>query len=730
MIHVTAPSPFDLPLIVLLAHNNHTDNHLVAAAVSSPEQKPTVVADNVDTNNAEAVKSEAPAANAAPAATDAESKPATSEAASSAAANATGPSPSTSLYVGELDPTVTEAMLYEIFSMIGPVASIRVCRDAVTRRSLGYAYVNFLNSQDGERALEQLNYSLIKNRPCRIMWSQRDPALRKTGAGNIFIKNLDENIDNKALHDTFAAFGNILSCKVATDGASGKSLGYGFVHYDTAESAQAAIDGVNGMLLNDKVVFVGMHIPRRERQAKIDEIRAHYTNLYIKNVPVEVTTEEFRELFEKYGTVTSAVISLDNEGKSKGFGFVNYEKHEDAAKAVDDLHDKDYKGNTLYVARAQRKGEREEELRRSYEQKKYETTLKYQGVNLYVKNLDDDMTEEKLQAEFEPYGQITSCKIMSDDKGASKGFGFVCFSAPDEATKAVTDMNGKMIGSKPLYVSLAQRKDVRKQQLEAQVAQRNQIRTQQMQAAGIPSVPPYMAGQPMYYPGPAGYPQPGARGPMAYGPGAMPRPRYYAPPSMPGMPPMGAPYGQVPPQQFNGQYPPPPPGARGPGGRPTVNGQPGQQGLPNGTGAAVPRGAAPGGIPPNAAGARPPQAPAGAQGARPANAAGARPGGYKGQNRPAVEQDQPQQGTLTAAMLANAAPAEQKQMLGEALYPKIHASQPELAGKITGMLLEMDSSELLYLIENDEALNAKIAEALQVLEEYQKSQAQAQPTEA
>lgn len=61
---------------------------------------------------------------------------------------------------------------------------------------------------------------------------------------------------------------------------------------------------------------------------------------------------------------------------------------------------------------------------------------------------------------------------MMDD-GRSKGFGFVCFSSPEEATKAVTDMNGRIVGTKPLYVALAQRKEDRKAHLDSQYLQRN-----------------------------------------------------------------------------------------------------------------------------------------------------------------------------------------------------------------------------------------------------------------
>mmetsp|Transcript_4253 Transcript_4253/g.8255 ORF Transcript_4253/g.8255 Transcript_4253/m.8255 type:complete len:626 (-) Transcript_4253:65-1942(-) len=601
-----------------------------------------------------------------------------------------------SLYVGDLHSEVTEALLFELFNAVGPVASIRVCRDSVSRRSLGYAYVNFHSVVDAERALETMNYTLIKNKPCRIMWCHRDPSLRKSGTGNVFIKSLDKSIDNKALYDTFSAFGNILSCKVATDD-QGASKGYGFVHYETQEAANLAVTKVNGMLLNGKKVFVGFFVPRKERSGG-SEANDSFTNVYVKNLAPDVEDAQLDELFKAHGPIKSAIVMKDSEGKSRGFGFVNFEEHEHAAQACEALNNTEVNGKAMFVGRAQKKRDRERELRDKFEALKVERANKFTGVNLFVKNLDDNVDDEKLREAFTPFGTISSAKVMSDEKGTSKGFGFVCFDSQEEATKAVSEMNGHILANKPLYVALAQRKEERKNILEQQHQSRASNGMGRMQRGPDGGMP----GQAVAYPG----------APFFYSPQQMPQqrggPGFMYPQQMMMRPAPGA-YQQM--GQYGGAMAM---GNRAGGGRMQQGGR-GPQGAgnlrgPNKQGGQMQQQRQgfpqrPGGPPPGQ-----PGAPQGQPGAPMGQPGAPMPGGPMGQPPQMAPQE------INAATLAAAPPEQQKQLLGERLFPLIQNVEPHLAGKITGMLLEMDNGELLNLLESPDALNAKIMEALSVLQ--------------
>lgn len=601
---------------------------------------------------------------------------------------------SASLYVGDLHPAVTEAILFELFKSVGPVVSIHVCRDAVTRRSLGYAYVNFHNALDAERALDTLNYTPIRGKPCRIMWSYRDPSMRKSGQGNIFIKNLDKSIDNKVLFDTFSSFGNILSCKVVTD-TKGNSKGYGFVHYENQESAEQAINKVHGMLLANKIVFVGVFVPRKERTTMADPEK--FTNLYVKHLPADWTEAELKQEFEKYGTVQNAIVMTSESGESRKFGFVNFKNHEDSAKAIEATHLKVKFGKAekeAYVTRAQKRGEREMVLKKL----KDERAQKYQGINLYVKYLDDSIDEAKLREHFQEFGHINSCTIMRDEtKQNSRGFGFVCYESPEEASRAVAAMHTALIAGKPIYVSLAERKEMRRSKLEAQYAARRMAANTGMGNPNVYSV--FYSQAPQHartgpggayvapaYPAGMGVPRGGPRGPWP-GPagigGAQARQQF--------VPGASSYMGGVPHQGGN-------PGAQR-GQRQNNRGQ-GQRANTQGSAQGGPQG---GNFnrfkyTPNARNQQP----------------GQNNGGGKGENNYGFVSSV----SLTSGALASASLEEQKSILGENLFPKIRAVEPARAGKITGMLLEgYEPKQLLQLLDSQELLNEKIEDARNALNE-------------
>ncbi|KAE8674763.1 Polyadenylate-binding protein 2 [Hibiscus syriacus] len=592
----------------------------------------------------------------------------------------------TSLYVGDLDPTVTDEQLYQTFSQMAQVASVRVCRDLASGRSLGYGYVNYNDPRDAARALDLLNFTPLNNKPIRIMYSQRDPSLRKSGTANIFIKNMDKSIDHKALHDTFFSFGNILSFKIATDGL-GQSKGYGFVQFDNEESAQNAINKLNGMLINEKQVYVEPFLRKQERDTGLD--KATFNNVYVKNLSESTTDEDLKLNFGEYGEITSAVVMRDADGKLKGFGFVNFENAAAAAKAVEALNGKKFDKKEWYVGKALKKSERENERKARYEQTLKEAADKFQGLNLYIKNLDDSIGDEALTELFSEFGTITSCKVLRDPIGISKGSGFVAFSTPEEASRALAEMNGKMVASKPLYVALAQRKEERRARLQAQFSQ--------MRPLAMSSVSPRI---PMY---PSGASGPGQQFLYGQAPPAIIPPQTgfgYQQQLVPGMRPGGP---SVPnffvPMVQQGQQP----GGRRGAGQVQQYQQPvplmQQQMLPRGRVYRYPPGLMMPEVPIS-------NVPGGMLSA---------PYDMGGMPLPNAGIGQPMPVPALATALANASPEHQRTMLGESLYPLVERLERDSTAKVTGMLLEMDQTEVLHLLESPESLKAKVSEAMEVL---------------
>uniref|UniRef100_A0A8D1ERV1 RRM domain-containing protein n=1 Tax=Sus scrofa TaxID=9823 RepID=A0A8D1ERV1_PIG len=174
------------------------------------------------------------------------------------------------------------------------------------------------------------------------------------------------------------------------------------------------------------------------------------------NRPKEMNEEMMYEKFSTAGPILSIRVCLDLvTRRSLGYAYVNFLLRKDTEWG---MNGKILKGNQIYVGRAQNKAERQSELKHKFEQIRQGKLARCEGANLYVKNLEDDIDNRRLKREFSLFGTITSARVMME-AGSSKGFGFVCYTSPEEANKAIVAMNGKILIAKPLYVAIAQSKE-------------------------------------------------------------------------------------------------------------------------------------------------------------------------------------------------------------------------------------------------------------------------------
>eukprot|EP00123_Amoebidium_parasiticum_P008548 comp18879_c0_seq1/m.20968 comp18879_c0_seq1/g.20968 ORF comp18879_c0_seq1/g.20968 comp18879_c0_seq1/m.20968 type:complete len:340 (-) comp18879_c0_seq1:9-1028(-) len=177
---------------------------------------------------------------------------------------------------------------------------------------------------------------------------------------NVYVRNLPPTITDDALRGLFAFYGNIMSHRVMVDKKTGQSLCFGFVRYDTKESAADAIKALNGKDIGgQRLICKYAELPRQE------QVRNELNNVYVKPLPTTVTVDGLRNLFSRFGEIVQATILSNPDGTSRGIGFVRYVKHEDARYAIAEMHGTTPPGHTQQLVVKFAETEAEKNIKRT-----------------------------------------------------------------------------------------------------------------------------------------------------------------------------------------------------------------------------------------------------------------------------------------------------------------------------------------------------------------------------
>ena len=307
--------------------------------------------------------------------------------------------------------------------------------------------VLFKDYESANNCRIEMNLRKMRGKSVRIMWDERDAAIRHNTKNNLFIKGIPKTTTPREVYEYFLKFGDISSCKINED-EQGNHLGYGYITYYNLDDAQKAIDETKDKKIFDTNNLEVSHFQKRNERI-INSNELNNQKIYVSNIPEKYTTTELTKLCSEYGNIQTCNIYIDNLGKN--FGIVQFSSPQEAKDAVDKLDGKEIDKNKLMVKLYQTKYEHKQYLQNSTQR----INDLNANCNLIIKNLPLTAKEEDLIKIFSKYGTVTSARIeknkleKKDEKGkfelVSKGFGYISFDKPENAKNAMDDLNGKYL---------------------------------------------------------------------------------------------------------------------------------------------------------------------------------------------------------------------------------------------------------------------------------------------
>ncbi|KAL5417089.1 hypothetical protein PMIN04_007865 [Paraphaeosphaeria minitans] len=291
------------------------------------------------------------------------------------------------LYVGGLDPRVTEDVLRQIFETTGHVQSVKIIPDKnaveatigvqMSQKGFNYGFVEFDDPAAAERAMQTLNGRRVHNNEIRVNWAYQSNNTAKEDTSNhfhIFVGDLSNEVNDEVLLQAFSTFGPVSEARVMWDMKTGRSRGYGFVAFRDRADAERALSSMDGEWLGSRAIrcnwanqkgqpsisqqqamaSMGMapttpfghhHFPTHGVQSYdmvVQQTPQWQTTCYVGNLTPYTSQSDLVPLFQNFGYVTETRFQSD-----RGFAFIKMDTHENAAMAICQLNGYNVNGRPL-----------------------------------------------------------------------------------------------------------------------------------------------------------------------------------------------------------------------------------------------------------------------------------------------------------------------------------------------------------------------------------------------
>lgn len=261
------------------------------------------------------------------------------------------------LYVGNLDATVSEDLLCTLFSQIGPVKGCKIIREPGNDP---YAFVEFTNHQSASTALAAMNKRSFLDKEMKVNWATSPGNQPKTDTSNhhhIFVGDLSPEIETDTLREAFAPFGEISNCRIVRDPQTLKSKGYAFVSFVKKAEAENAIQAMNGQWLGSRSIRTNWSTrkpppPRSEKPATKGK-QPTFEEVYNQSSPTNctvycggftngITEELMQKTFSRFGIIQDIRVFKD-----KGYAFIRFANKESATHAIENIHNTEINGQIV-----------------------------------------------------------------------------------------------------------------------------------------------------------------------------------------------------------------------------------------------------------------------------------------------------------------------------------------------------------------------------------------------